>query len=1104
MTTTRVGLNKEPSKRLSAAGKQPSVRRDTPYPTNLHATAADDDLTSGIFNAGLTGGGRTSATDVLVDFMASTAKKNAATDLAVNGGDDDEKAAAVGGLSEDEKPKRVGMLALFSFATFGEGMWMIAGTVFAVISGLSMPVWLLLLAQSLQTFNNIGKIIGAGGDISILSDELYKLIYSFAILGVVTLIAGSAYVAIWTYTGERQTLRIKQKFVTNALRQEMAWFDRRGDPQELPVIAANGLTKINHAIGRTIGDTISNLLSSLGCLAVSLLLDTYLALFMLCMLPIIGAAIGIVSCYMRKSSRKALGEFASAGAFASEVLTGIKTVASLCCEKWAVQEYKSHSMMAQKYSIKSQYLSKLASGVMGFLFYLTLCWAFIFGTEQVAQSSQQANDLPLGSFQCIFTPEKCGISGSYVMVCIYGIILTSQFFALMNPGINAINLGRTAAADIFDAIRRKPEIDISSDDKGTQISENYDGSMELRKVIFSYPTRPQDLIFNGFSLKVEAGTAVALVGPSGSGKSTLAKLLLRLYDPIGGQLLAGGIPLTELNLKSWRAQIGYVAQEPSLFPGTIRENIASGKLTVGSPATDQEVQDAAKAASAHEFIMDLPDGYDTFYSGSSVQLSGGQIQRLAIARAMIRNPKILLLDEATSALDTESERMVQDALDKIRSTRKLTTVTVAHRLTTIVNSDKIAVVSEGAIQELGTHQELYAEGGIYAQLCEGQGLTADISAIVNTGSSPSPAAPEGTVEQKDTSTSFKKDNEVEKPKGNLDDVEAAEFADDDGEISTSGILSRLWDYNKDEKWYMVLGYAGGIVAGLLPCAEGILFGVLTNNLLFNNDEPDKLRDLNQPLSLWFILLAVCSFAANIAMGIGFGVSGFRLTRRMRVLVFERIMRHSIGWFDFPEHATGELTTRLEEDAEAVSNVTGWQQGQRIQTFTCLAGGMLVALIFSWQIGLIAIACIPFILGAGILQAYCAGREPSRIDDGHTVSPATLLERSFHDVIVLQAYNLQDEVSKKYSDACVPDVAFKKRQGLLSGLAYGFSQFSVFSTFALIFYVGIKLMGQGKVGFVEFFVALLAVMFSAFGAGQTGADFSARKAGLQAGARLFEI
>lgn len=412
------------------------------------------------------------------------------------------------------------------------------------------------------------------------------------------------------------------------------------------------------------------------------------------------------------------------------------------------------------------------------------------------------------------------------------------------------------------------------------------------------------------------------------------------------------------------------------------------------------------------------------------------------------------------------------------------------------------MIAEGAIQELGTHRELFEEGGIYTQLCEGQGLKADSADTVKVADAPSLSTKAKSAEAPETV--FKEDAVTTKPKGNPDDVEQALMEEKNDLISTKGIMSRLWQYNKDEKWYMLLGYAGGIIAGLLPPCEGVLFGILTNNLLFEDDDPERLRELNQPLSLWFLLLAGASFCANIAMGVGFGVSGFRLTRRMRVLVFERITRHSMGWFDFPEHSTGELTTRLEEDAEAVSNVTGWQQGQRIQTFTCLAGGMIVALVFSWQIGLIAMACVPFILGGGILQASCAGREPKREDDGRTVSPATLLERSFHDVIVLQAYNLQDNVSKQYCELCVPDAAFKKKQGCYSGLAFGFSQFAVFSTFALIFWAGIKLMVRGKVGFVEFFVALLAVMFSAFGAGQTGADFSSRKAGLEAGARLFEI
>jgi len=237
------------------------------------------------------------------------------------------------------------------------------------------------------------------------------------------------------------------------------------------------------------------------------------------------------------------------------------------------------------------------------------------------------------------------------------------------------------------------------------------------------------------------------------------------------------------------------------------------------------------------------------------------------------------------------------------------------------------------------------------------------------------------------------------------------------------------------------------------------------------------------------------------MGIGFGVSGSRLTRQMRVLVFDKLMRYSIGWFDFPEHSTGELTTRLEEDSETVGNITGLSQGQRVQVFSCLAAGLIVTLVYSWQVGLTAIACMPLILGSAIIQARFASREPA---NDNMISPATLLERSFANIVLLQAYGLQSDVSTQYSIALEPDVKFKKKQAGYSGLAFGLSQFAVFGTFALIFWVGIKLMISSKLAFTDFFVALLSVMFSSFGAGQSGADFSARKKGLEAAARLFEI
>ncbi|KAL7526452.1 hypothetical protein ACHAXR_001497, partial [Thalassiosira sp. AJA248-18] len=440
--------------------------------------------------------------------------------------------------------------------------------------------------------------------------------------------------------------------------------------------------------------------------------------------------------------------------------------------------------------------------------------------------------------------------------------------------------------------------------------------------------------------------------------------------------------------------------------------------------------------------------------------------------------------------------MVQDALNKIREERKLTTVTVAHRLTTIVQSDKIVVINEGSIQESGTHKELVEEGGIYSTLCEGQGLTADAADYAN-----NTVANEATATSLNQSIPLNDESDVEQAIAESDKVD--DNTVDEGTedvVDTRGVYSRLRQYSKSDTVYSILGYFGGILIGGLPAGEAVLFGLITGNFFVISDA-EEMRSTNYELSLWFLLLAFLSLLGNICMGIGFGVSGSRLTRRMRVLVFDRLMRFPMGWFDYPEHSTGELTTRLEEDSELAGVITGLPQGQRIQVFSCLAAGMIVTLVYSWQVGLSAIACVPLILGSSIVQAKYASREPS---NNNQISPATLLERSFADIVVLQAYGLQVDVSNKYSLALDPDIRFKRKQAGYSGLAFGLSQFAVFGTFALIFYIGISLMVKGKLMFTDFFVALLSVMFSSFGAGQTGADFGARRNGLEAAARLFEI
>jgi len=232
------------------------------------------------------------------------------------------------------------------------------------------------------------------------------------------------------------------------------------------------------------------------------------------------------------------------------------------------------------------------------------------------------------------------------------------------------------------------------------------GDISLKNIKFAYPARPDKRVCNGYSLEIAAGATVALVGASGSGKSTIIQLMERFYDPDSGVVTLDGVDLRELNVRWLRQQIGLVGQEPVLFSGTIAENIAYGK----PGSTREDVENAARMANAWDFIQEFPAKFDTDVGEKGGQLSGGQKQRIAIARAMIKNPAVLLLDEATSALDTESERIVQGALDELLAKYKRTTIVIAHRLSTIRNADKIAVVDKGKIVEEGTHDELMNKG----------------------------------------------------------------------------------------------------------------------------------------------------------------------------------------------------------------------------------------------------------------------------------------------------------------------------------------------------------------------------------------------------------
>jgi len=303
------------------------------------------------------------------------------------------------------------------------------------------------------------------------------------------------------------------------------------------------------------------------------------------------------------------------------------------------------------------------------------------------------------TFQQMMTPMFMMMGGMMIMV---GAAL----------GLKDVPTATNAARLFFEATDRKPKIDVF-EAEGTKLP-SVKGTIEVRDVVFAYPSAPDHLVCNGYSLTVNAGQTMALSGASGSGKSTIIQLIERFYDPQTGTIMLDGVDIKTLNVKWLRDQLGLVSQEPVLFQGSVAENIRYGNRE----ATQSQIEEAARNANAHTFITEhLSDGYNTEVGMRGGKLSGGQKQRVAIARALVRQPSILLLDEATSALDNESERIVQAALDEIMTKQKRTTIVIAHRLSTIRNADQIAVLKDGRVVEQGTHEELLSDAnGLYFNL----------------------------------------------------------------------------------------------------------------------------------------------------------------------------------------------------------------------------------------------------------------------------------------------------------------------------------------------------------------------------------------------------
>nr|VDD03884.1 unnamed protein product [Brassica oleracea] len=963
---------------------------------------------------------------------------------------------------EHEKTKTVPFYKLFAFADSFDFLLMTLGTLGSIGNGLGFPIMTILFGDLVDAF-------GENQTDSNVADKVSKVALKFVWLGIGTLAAAFLQLSGWMISGERQAARIRSMYLKTILRQDIAFFDVDTNTGEVVGRMSGDTVLIQDAMGEKVGKAIQLLATFVGGFVIAFIRGWLLTLVMLSSIPLLvmaGAGLAIV---IARTASRGQTAYAKAAVVVEQTIGSIRTVASFTGEKQAISNYNKHLVTAYKAGVIEGGSTGLGLGTLFLVVFCSYALAVWYGGKLILDK---------------------GYTGGQVLNIIISVLTGSMSLGQASPCLTAFAAGQAAAYKMFETIERRPDIDSYS--TNGKVLDDIKGDIELKDVYFTYPARPDEQIFRGFSLFISSGTTVALVGQSGSGKSTVVSLIERFYDPQAGEVLIDGVNLKEFQLKWIRSKIGLVSQEPVLFTSSIKDNIAYGK----EDATLEEIKAAAELANASKFVDKLPQGLDTMVGEHGTQLSGGQKQRIAVARAILKDPRILLLDEATSALDAESERVVQEALDRIMVNR--TTVVVAHRLSTVRNADMIAVIHQGKIVEKGSHTELLKDPeGAYSQLIrlqedkkpeETQAGERKMSSIESFKKSSFRKSSLGRSLSKGGSSRGNSSRHSFKMFGFPSGIEGNDVVQDQEEDDTTEpktkpkkvSIRRIAALNKPEIPVLILGTISAAANGvILP-----IFGILIASVIKAFFKPPK--ELKEDTSFWAIIFMVLGFASVIAypaQTFFFSIAGCKLVQRIRSMCFEKVVHMEVGWFDESEHSSGTIGARLSADAAAIRGLVGDALAQMVQNLSSILAGLIIAFLACWQLAFVVLAMLPLIALNGFL--YMKFMKGFSADAKKMYGEASQVANdAVGSIRTVASFCAEDKVMNMYTKKCEGPMKTGIRQGIVSGIGFGVSFFVLFASYATSFYVGAKLVDDGKTTFDSVFRVFFALTMAAVAISQS--------------------
>uniref|UniRef100_A0A8C3RZ90 ATP-binding cassette sub-family B member 5 n=1 Tax=Chelydra serpentina TaxID=8475 RepID=A0A8C3RZ90_CHESE len=951
--------------------------------------------------------------------------------------------------NEKSMEQMVGILKLFGYADWLDIILMIIGLIAAAANGTGLPLIIVVFGEMTNSFVTIGQAVNMSLAIPGLDieAEMTRFAYYYVAIGFAVMILST--IQVWTFltSAARQTARIRQKFFFAILHQEMAWFDT-SQIGTLNTRLTDDINTIHEGIGDKICIFVQFFATFLGGIVTGFVYGWKLTLVILSVSPLLAASAAVGSIFLASFTTKELTAYAGAGAVAEEILTAIRTVVAFNGQKKALAKYDVNLENARKVGVKKSIVTNTSLGFAEFILFGAYALAFWYGTKLTVE-------------------EKENYDIGRVLIVFFSVLLGAFSLGQGFPHLESIANARGAAYEVYKVINKHRLIDSSA--KEGYRPDMLKGEIEFKNINFSYPSRPDVKILKGLNLKVQSGKTIALVGSSGCGKSTTIQLLQRFYDPVQGEITLDGRDIRTLNIKWLRERIGLVSQEPILFATTIAENIRYGREGI----TDSEIEKAAKEANAFDFISRLPDKFNTIVGERGAQLSGGQKQRIAIARALARNPRILLLDEATSALDTQSESVVQAALDKARAGR--TTIVIAHRLSTIRTADIIAGFHNGVVVERGTHNELMTQKGVYYSLVMQQVMRCDRALLTKC---------------------FRFTGHLSAPENSL----YISLAVPVGEENLPAVpYSRILALNKPEWLHIFFGVIAAAFSGGVYPAFSVLFGKIIGV------NPEKRSKTTTLLSLMFLVLAVISLVTHTIQGFMFGKSGEVLTKRLRSLSFKALLQQEIGWYDDHKNAIGVLLTRLATDASQIKGATGSRLGFFTKAACTLLTAIIIAFVHDWRLTLLILACIPFIIAANAIRVSSVAGHASK-DQKALEEAGRISTEAIENIRTVASLTSEDAFYERYNASLNGPYRDSLTKAPLYGFTYGVAQSANYFLDAVIFRFGAWLIANYELKDVLCLVfrAFFSILFSAINVGQSSSlapDFGKAKVSAQ---RIFQL